>query len=34
MPNGRRVGQELVSALRSGPPWPSLDAMMRRLAGR
>jgi hypothetical protein len=32
-PNGRRVGQELVSTLRAGPPWPSLDAMMRRLAG-
>jgi aminoglycoside phosphotransferase (APT) family kinase protein len=31
-PNGRRVGQALVSALRSGPPWPSLDAMMRGLA--
>jgi hypothetical protein len=32
-PNGRRVGQELISTLRNGPPWPSLDAMMRRLAG-
>ena len=32
-PNGRRVAQELVSTLRRGPPWPSLDVMMRRLAG-
>jgi aminoglycoside phosphotransferase (APT) family kinase protein len=32
-PNGRRVGEELVRILRSGPPWPSLDTMMRRLAG-
>jgi aminoglycoside phosphotransferase (APT) family kinase protein len=32
-PNGRRVGQELISTLRRGPPWPSLDVMMRRLAG-
>jgi hypothetical protein len=31
-PNGRRVGQELVSTLRKGPPWPSLDVVMRRLA--
>ena len=28
-PNGRRVGRELVSALRKGPPWPTLDAVMR-----
>jgi hypothetical protein len=32
-PNRRRVGRELVSALRNGPPWPALDALMRRLAG-
>jgi hypothetical protein len=32
-PNGRRVGRELVGALRKGPPWPTLDAVMRRLAG-
>jgi hypothetical protein len=32
-PNGSRVGQELVRALRNGPPWPALDALMRRLAG-
>ncbi|HEX4197805.1 MAG TPA: aminoglycoside phosphotransferase family protein [Caulobacteraceae bacterium] len=31
-PNGRRVGQALISILRKGPPWPSLDVMMRRLA--
>jgi aminoglycoside phosphotransferase (APT) family kinase protein len=30
-PNGRRVGQELVDALRRGPPWPSLDLMMRQV---
>jgi hypothetical protein len=33
-PNGRRVGRELVSALRKGPPWPALDAVARRLAPR
>jgi len=32
-PNRRRVGRELLSALRNGPPWPALDALMRRLAG-
>jgi aminoglycoside phosphotransferase (APT) family kinase protein len=32
-PNGQRVGQELVSTLRRGPPWPSLDVVMRQLAG-
>jgi Ser/Thr protein kinase RdoA (MazF antagonist) len=32
-PNGRRVGRELVSTLRKGPPWPTLDVLMRRLAG-
>ncbi len=32
-PNGRRVGQELISTLRKGPPWPTLDVMMRRLTG-
>jgi hypothetical protein len=32
-PNGPPVAQELVSTLRRGPPWPSLDVMMRRLAG-
>jgi aminoglycoside phosphotransferase (APT) family kinase protein len=32
-PNGRRVAHQLVSTLREGPPWPTLDAVMRRLAG-
>ena len=32
-PDGPRVGRELVSTLRNGPPWPSLDTFMRRLAG-
>jgi Phosphotransferase enzyme family len=32
-PNRRRVAQELVSTLRKGAPWPTLDAMMRRMAG-
>jgi hypothetical protein len=29
-PNRRRWGQEFLSALREGPPWPTLDAMTRR----
>jgi aminoglycoside phosphotransferase (APT) family kinase protein len=33
-PDGRRVGRALVSTLRDGPPWPTLDVVMRRLAGR
>ncbi len=32
-PNGRRAGRELLSALREGPPWPSLDIVWRRLGG-
>jgi thiamine kinase-like enzyme len=32
-PNGRRVGRELISTLRMGPPWPTLDVMMGRLSG-
>jgi thiamine kinase-like enzyme len=32
-PNGQRAGRELVSTLRNGPPWPTLDVVMRRLAG-
>ena len=32
-PNRRRVARELVSTLRDGPPWPTLDVVMRRLAG-
>lgn len=31
-PNRRRVGRELVSTLRRGPPWPTLDVVMRGLA--
>jgi hypothetical protein len=30
-PNGQRAARELVSALREGPPWPTPDAVMRRL---
>jgi Phosphotransferase enzyme family len=30
LPNGRRAGQELLGALRAGPPWPSLDVVMHR----
>lgn len=26
-PNGRRAARDLVSALRQGPPWPTLDAV-------
>jgi len=29
LPNGRRAGQELLSALRAGPPWPAVDVVMR-----
>ena len=28
-PNGHRAGRALLSALRTGPPWPALDAVMR-----
>ena len=28
-PNGRQWGHTFVSALRAGPPWPTLDAMTR-----
>jgi hypothetical protein len=27
LPNGRRFGEELLIALREGPPWPTLDAL-------
>jgi thiamine kinase-like enzyme len=27
LPNGKRAGQELLAALRAGPPWPSLDVV-------
>ncbi|TCC66527.1 aminoglycoside phosphotransferase family protein [Kribbella pittospori] len=30
-PNGRRIGEEFLRALRAGPPWPTLDAMGTRL---
>ena len=30
-PNGQRAGQELLNALREGPPWPTLDVVSRRL---
>ena len=28
LPNGQRAARELLSALRKGPPWPTLDAVM------
>jgi aminoglycoside phosphotransferase (APT) family kinase protein len=31
LPNGKRAGQELLGALRAGPPWPSLDAVWARI---
>jgi hypothetical protein len=30
-PAGRRFGEELLRALRGGPPWPTLDLMKKRL---
>ncbi len=33
LPNGRRFGEELLRALREGPPWPTLDTVSRRLDG-
>lgn len=32
-PDGRHWAQQLIRTLRKGAPWPSLDAMTRRLAG-
>jgi aminoglycoside phosphotransferase (APT) family kinase protein len=32
-PNGRQWAQQLIRTLREGAPWPSFDAMTRRLAG-
>lgn len=29
-PNGQRALRDLLDALRSGPPWPALDAVMRK----
>jgi hypothetical protein len=31
LPNGNRAGQELLRALRAGPPWPSLDVVWSRV---
>jgi hypothetical protein len=33
-PHGRRFGEEFLRALREGPPWPTLDMLDERLAGR
>ena len=33
-PHGSRWGQELLRALREGPPWPTLDTMSRRSGPR
>jgi hypothetical protein len=30
LPNGKRAGQELLGALRAGPPWPVLDVVWAR----
>jgi hypothetical protein len=30
LPHGKRAGQELLGALRAGPPWPALDVVMHR----
>jgi len=30
-PNGEQAARELLGALREGPPWPTLDVVMRRL---
>jgi thiamine kinase-like enzyme len=30
LPNGKRAGQELLGALRAGPPWPALDVVTHR----
>lgn len=30
LPNGQRAARELLSALREGPPWPSLDVVWRQ----
>lgn len=32
-PNGKRAREEFLSALRDGPPWPTLDVMVGRHAG-
>jgi hypothetical protein len=33
LPNGKRAGEELLNALRVGPPWPSLDVVWERTVG-
>jgi hypothetical protein len=33
LPNGKRAGEELLKALRAGPPWPSLDVVWERTVG-
>src|SRR4051794_24530361 len=30
LPNGKQAGQELLGALRAGPPWPTLDVVTHR----
>jgi Phosphotransferase enzyme family len=32
-PNGKRARRDFLSALRDGPPWPTLDVMVDRQAG-
>jgi thiamine kinase-like enzyme len=32
-PNGMRFGEEFLRLLRAGPPWPTCDAVVRRLGG-
>ena len=32
-PNGKRAAEELLRAIRGGPPWPTLDAVMRPIVG-
>jgi hypothetical protein len=32
LPNGRQFGEEFLRLLRVGPPWPTLDAVTRRLS--
>jgi aminoglycoside phosphotransferase (APT) family kinase protein len=34
LPNGQRAARDLVEALRTGPPWPTLDTVMRRPGDR
>jgi hypothetical protein len=33
LPNGKRAARELLKALRSGPPWPTLDLVVSRPDG-